>query len=116
MTAAAPAPASAILLEAARHLRELAAPVPREWRLVRSQIIAVGTDRLDGTDVIGECQVRERAVYVASMHPGVALAVADLLETSAGCGCEEGDDHWPEKAAALKVARACLAATEGTTA
>lgn len=56
------------------------------------------------------------ARHIAGMHPGVAEALADLLETVASCGCEEGDDHWPEKAAALKVARAVLGTTAGSSA
>jgi Bacterial RNA polymerase, alpha chain C terminal domain len=42
-----------------------------------------------------------------------AAAVGDLLEAFAGCGCGEGDDHWREKRAALRAARAVLAGTEG---
>lgn len=106
------------LREAARRLRELAAPVPLDWQLVRSQIIAVGTDRMPGTDVIGECQVPARAAYVASMHPGVALAVADWLETEAGVYEAYEYSHslgYPtsaQTAAALKTARAYLGSKE----
>lgn len=81
-----PSPDVALLKDAATLMRERAGRVPKTWRLGRSQIIAVGTDRLDGADVIGECQVPERAAYVASMHPGVALAVADLLDKIAWMG------------------------------
>ena len=35
-------------------------------------------------------------------------ALAELLEVSASCGCEAGDDHWAEKAAVLRIARAYL--------
>lgn len=74
---------AAELREAASLMRERTQAVPQEWRLVRTQIIAVGTDQLPGTDVIGECQVPARAAYVASMHPAVVLAVADWLENEA---------------------------------
>ena len=40
-------------------------------------------------------------------------ALADLLETAAGCGCEEDGDHWAEKAAAIAVALAYLGADDG---
>lgn len=49
------------LREAARLLRERAGRVPRDWRLIGSQIVAVGTDRLPGTDVIADAQRPERA-------------------------------------------------------
>lgn len=65
---------------AAKLLRERVARVPHTWRLVGEQIVAVGTDALAGMDVIGHCVVPERAAYVVSMHPGVALAVADWLD------------------------------------
>ena len=41
-----------------------------------------------------------------------AVAVGDLLEAFAGCGCGEGDDHRAEKRAALRAARAVLAGAE----
>ena len=47
--------------------------------------------------------------FIAGMHPGVALAVADLLEAASTCECEEGDDHADIKQAALAIARAYLA-------
>ena len=48
------------------------------------------------------------AEHVAGMDPLAGLALADLLETLACCGCEEGGDHWAEKSAALKFARLYL--------
>jgi hypothetical protein len=48
------------------------------------------------------------AGHIASWDPPAALLVADLLETTAQCGCEEDDDHWPQKAAALAFARLFL--------
>jgi len=55
------------------------------------------------------------AEFVASVHPGVALAVADWLDMAVSCGCEPGDDHADIKAAALAVARAYLGVPEGET-
>lgn len=98
------------LRAAAKLMRERAEAVPQNWCLVRSQIIAVGTGRLAGTDVIGDCQVPARAAYVASMHPGVALAVADWLELAAGLDdatvFPAGDEVFTRRA--LAVARAYL--------
>jgi hypothetical protein len=71
------------LREAARRLRDVAAGVPKVWRLIRSQIVAAGTGALPGTDVIATCMVPERAAYVASMHPAVAVALAEVLEAEA---------------------------------
>ena len=48
------------------------------------------------------------ATWTAGMHPVVGLALADLLESFASCECEEDGDHYPQKLAALKVARAYL--------
>lgn len=67
------------LREAARQIRELVAGVPRDWRLAGSQIVAAG----NSVNVIATCMVPERAAYVASMHPLVALAVADWLDATA---------------------------------
>ena len=51
---------------------------------------------------------RVSAPHIAGMHPGVALAVADLLEATSTCECEEGDDHADIRQAALAIARAYL--------
>lgn len=108
-----PTPA-AELREAARLMRERAGCVPQTWCLFQSQIIAVGTDRLPGADVIATCMVPERAAYVASMHPGVALPVADLLEGVAALAdtLTRNDYTAAEQSAhiapALKIARAYL--------
>jgi hypothetical protein len=37
--------------------------------------------------------------------------LADLLTEAAACGCEEGDDHWPQTRAALATARAITGRT-----
>jgi hypothetical protein len=101
------------LRAAAKLMRERAEAVPRYWRLFGSQIIAVGTDRLDGADVIGDCQVSERAAYVASMHPGVALAVADWLEVYAERFTGWTGPHISaELGSTLAVARAYLGSKE----
>jgi hypothetical protein len=68
------------LRAAATGLRERVALVPLNWHLTGSQVVAVGTDALAGTDVIASCMVPARAAYVAGMHPGVALAIADWLD------------------------------------
>lgn len=52
------------------------------------------------------------AQYIAGMHPVVGLALADLLESLASCEREEDGDHYPQKLAALKVARLVLGKTE----
>ena len=49
------------------------------------------------------------AEHIAGMHPGTALAVADLLDATSTCECEEDDDHADIKQAALAIARAYLA-------
>ena len=64
---------------------------------------------LTGDDDLAEAGMQDpNAAYIASMHPGVALAVAGWLDAAAGCGCEPGDDHGDLAAGALAVARACL--------
>jgi hypothetical protein len=99
-------------------IRERTGRVPQTWCLFQSQIIAVGTDRLPGADVIATCMVPERAAYVASMHPGVALAVADLLDGVAALAdtLARNDYTAAEQSAhiapALKIARACLGSKE----
>lgn len=52
------------------------------------------------------------ATWAAGMHPVVGLALAELLESFASCECGEGDDHFPQKSAALKVARLVLGSAE----
>jgi hypothetical protein len=53
------------------------------------------------------------AEWIASMHPILGIALAGLLETTALCGCEEDDDHWPQKSAALAFARLFLGEVSG---
>lgn len=98
------------LSEAAKLMRERAAGVPRDWCLIGSQIVAVGTEALPGTDVIGTCMVPQRAAYVAGMPPPVALAVADLLDSVAarwlGVPAGPAEPEAEDIEAALAVARA----------
>lgn len=85
-----------MLRQAAKLMRERAEAVPQDWRLIDSQIVAAGTGTLPGTDVIGTCMIPARAAYVAGMHPGVALAVADWLDVAA---------DWVAAARALETSR-----------
>jgi hypothetical protein len=59
----------------------------------------------DGLDVIASSGLTVRAQYVASMHPGVALAVADWLDEVTAD--PRAGSAWMDPAA-LKVARAYL--------
>lgn len=70
---------AAELRAAAKLMRERAQAVPQDWRLIRTQI--VGDEH--GVNVIATCMVRERAAYVASWHPAVALAIAGWLDETA---------------------------------
>ena len=54
----------------------------------------------------------EYAAWIASMHPLVGLALADLLESFASCECDEDGDHYPQKSAALTLARLVLGEPE----
>ena len=75
--------------EPADHLHRIATADVPEWIIARS--------------------LSSASAHIAGMHPGVALAVADLLEAASTCECEEGDDHADIKQAALAIARAYLA-------
>lgn len=105
------------LREAAKQLRELAGKAtPGPWRLIRDGQDLVMQSPIEGDDVAAwtygvrrghdedwaECDTRD-AEYIASMHPGVALALADWLDK---------DDLYcwgpAEKAHALAIARAVL--------
>jgi hypothetical protein len=67
---------------AAKLIRERAALVPPPpWLVAGTQ---VNTD--DPLNVISQSGLPERAQYVASMHPGFSLAVADLLDKWAWMG------------------------------
>ena len=88
------------LRAAAKLMRERASLVPPPpWHLHRTQIT---TD--DGANVIADSGLPERSRYVASWHPGVALAVAEWLEAEAA-DAEVFPLRFPQ---ALAVARAYL--------
>ena len=99
------------LREAAKLMRERASLVPPPpWHQVGCQ---VNTD--DSGNVIAQSGLPERAQYVASMHPGVALAVADWLDNEAtateGMADEAPVLGLPDRCA-IAVARAYLTAGE----
>jgi hypothetical protein len=93
---------AATVRRAAKLMRERAALVPPPpWYPAVHDVTTH-----DGLDVIASSGLTVRAQYVASMHPGVALAIADWLDEVAA------DRHaalpaWAE-AAALAAARAYL--------
>jgi hypothetical protein len=64
----------------------------------------------DGLDVIASSGLTVRAQYIASWHPGVALAVAEYLETEAVSAPDIGGVYLRggRTAYALQVARAYL--------
>jgi hypothetical protein len=83
--------------EAAQRLRDLAATVPAgPWVLYpdlfdvgRGAILSTSPDTMGWESLVtdvhdGAIGLANVAPYVAGMHPGVALAVADLLERSSG--------------------------------
>ena len=71
-----------LLRRAAKLMRDHAALVPPSpWY---SAVHDVTTH--DGLDVIASSGLTVRAQYVASWHPGVAVAVADLLDKIAWMG------------------------------
>lgn len=98
--------------EAARLMRERAALVPPPpWHALMHDIIAGD----DGGNVIASSGLTVRAQYVASWHPGVALALADWLDVKAVNLEVVGHlyrDH--DFGYALAVARAYLGAQGGT--
>ena len=67
------------LRRAARLMRERAKLVPPPPWYPATHDVATH----DGLDVIASSGLTVRAQYVASMHPGVALALADWLDSSA---------------------------------
>ena len=67
------------LREAARLMRERAGHVPPPPWYLGTYDVTTG----DGSNVIASSGLTVRSQYVASWHPGVALAVADLLEREA---------------------------------
>ena len=97
------------LRAAAKLMRERASLMPPPpWRLHRTQITTG-----DGMNVIADSGLPERSRYVASWHPGVALAVADWLDIEAGIlekGLPDPTGGWAE---ARAVARAYLGSTDG---
>ena len=109
---------AALLREAAALMRDrAAAATPGRWRemhLGSEGCIVLNDGRLRDRKRVAMFGAKEwkadhaDAEYVAGMQPAVALAVADWLDVAATCGCEEGDDHWQDKSAALAVARVYL--------
>ena len=97
------------LREAARLMRERATLVPPPpWHLIGCQ---VNTD--DPGNVIAQSGLPDRAQYIASMHPGVALAVADWLDVYAERFASwKGPHISAELDHALRAARAYLNAGE----
>lgn len=88
---------------AATRMRELAALVPPEpWYPAVHDVTTH-----DGLDVIASSGLTVRAQYVASWHPGVALAVADWLDTAAQAW--DAGVEWDE---ALDLARRYLGETD----
>lgn len=91
---------------AARLMRERAALVPPPpWY---SAVHDVTTH--DGLDVIASSGLTVRAQYVASWHPGVALAVADLLDAAAD-DLDADERCLMTQAGVLRLARAYLGET-----
>jgi hypothetical protein len=99
---------------AAQLLRERAREAaPGPWRVSFIDGTLPVVDGPGGGHLVAETRQRADAEYIAGMHPAVGLALADLLESFATCGCEEDGDHWPEKAIALRLARLILGEAEG---
>ena len=85
-------PPAAELREAARLMRERAGDVPPPPWYVGTYDVTTG----DGSNVIASSGLTVRSQYVASWHPGVALAAAALLEAVAVViGDSPGDDELP---------------------
>jgi hypothetical protein len=63
-----------------------------------------------GSENEGECNTwgRYAGYHIAAMHPGVALAVAEWLETEAAMADQRGNSTEGQTFHALKVARAYL--------
>jgi hypothetical protein len=95
---------AAELRQAASLIRERTALVPPSpWY---SAVHDVTT--YDGIDVIASSGLTVRAQYIASWHPGVALAVADWLDAEAERAEVTGYSLHSLSPGALAVARAYL--------
>ncbi|MGI5162762.1 hypothetical protein ACQEU3_47150 [Spirillospora sp. CA-253888] len=51
--------------------------------------------------------------WLVLMSPAIAGPLAALLEATTACGCEDGDDHYAQRQAALALARAINHPTTG---
>lgn len=96
------------LRAAAKRIRELAALVPPPpWYPAVHDVTTH-----DGLDVVATTGLTVRAQYVASMHPGVALAVAGWLDSVAsrwlGVPAGPAEPEPEDVEAALAVARAFM--------
>lgn len=82
-----------LMREAARTLRERAgAALPTPWEVVggegsewNDQVVSPGRrPRVGVVETVADCDTdEETAEYIATMHPGLALAIADLLDDTA---------------------------------
>jgi hypothetical protein len=97
------------LRAAAETMRKLADHVPPPpWDASQRDVTTP-----DGGDIIARCPTTVRALYIASMHPGVALAVAGWLEVYAERFAGWTGPHISaELGSALAVARAYLGSKE----
>lgn len=96
-----------LLRRAAKLMRDRAALVPPPpWYPAVHDVTTH-----DALDVIASSGLTVRAQYVASWHPGVALAVAEYLENEAVNAPDLGDTYFRggRYAYARKIARAFLA-------
>lgn len=120
MTAAEP---PEMLRRAASLMRERAGKAtPGPWRVSFIDGAIPVVDSTAGDHLVAELHAcgeaahggrqRADAEYIAGTGPLFGLAVADLLEGFASCGCGEDGDHWAEKAAALRLARLVLGEPE----
>jgi hypothetical protein len=111
------------LRRAASLLRERAsAATPGPWRVSFIDGAIPVVDSTAGDHLVAELhpcgdaahggRQRADAEWIAGMDPLAGLALAGLLEAFASCGCEEDGDHWPEKSAALRLARLVLGEPE----
>jgi len=89
---------AALLRQAAALIRERAGLVPPSPWFIHGRQVTTH----DGCNVISDSGRPERTQYIASMHPAVALAVADWLESEAHLEFADVPDP------ALAVARAVL--------
>jgi hypothetical protein len=129
---------AAELLAAAEKLRSLATAVPTEdwgtrpWHVEECSdtdtmescpcIVAQGEykefdqPQIPPVQYVADAETREHAEYIAAMHPGVGLALADWLENMARTVDAVADKYEPDPgshwlAPALAVARQVLGTT-----